>query len=97
MSLSRVVLLLFLTAQGYDALFTYTAVHAYGVSAEGNSLIATWMGLVGPMTALVGAKTLASACGVLLYLRGMHRTLSLLTLFYGVGAIGPWMIVYSQH
>jgi hypothetical protein len=97
MSLSRVMLLLFLTAQGYDALFTYTAVQAYGVAAEGNVLIATWMVLVGPLTALVGAKTLACACGVLLYIRGLHRTLSLLTLFYGVGAIGPWMIVFSRH
>jgi Domain of unknown function (DUF5658) len=97
MALPRVMLLLFLAAQGFDALFTYTAVHAYGLHAEGNILIATWMALVGPVAALLGAKTVASACGVLLYLRGMHRTLSLLTLLYGVGAIGPWMVVFSNH
>ena len=97
MVVSRVMLLLFLTAQGFDGLFTYTAVHAYGLHAEGNVLIATWMGLVGPAAALFGAKTVAGACGVLLYARGMHRTLSLLTILYGVGAIGPWMLVFVRH
>jgi hypothetical protein len=97
MVLSRVVLLLFLTAQGFDGLFTYTAVHAYGVHAEGNFLIATWIALVGPEAALFGAKTVAAACGVLLYVRGMHRTLSLLTVLYVIAAIGPWVIVFSSH
>ena len=57
---SRLMLLLFLTAQGFDGLFTYIAVHAYGVHAEGNVLIATWMALVGPGAALFGAKTVAA-------------------------------------
>ncbi len=61
MVVSRVMLLLFLTAQGFDGLFTYTAVHAYGLHAEGNMLIATWMALVGPAAALFGAKAVAGA------------------------------------
>jgi hypothetical protein len=97
MVLSRVMLLLFLTAQGFDGLFTYTAVHAYGLHAEGNILIATWIGLVGPAAALFGAKAVAAACGLLLYARGMHRTLSLLTVLYLFGAIGPWMMVFVKH
>jgi len=97
MVVSRVMLLLFLTAQGFDGLFTYTAVHAYGLTAEGNFLIATWMALVGPAAALFGAKTVAAACGILLYARGLHRTLSLLTMIYVIGAIGPWMMVYINH
>jgi hypothetical protein len=97
MAISRVTLLLFLAAQGFDGLFTYTAVHAYGMHAEGNVLIATWMALVGPALALFGAKTVACGCGVLLYLRGMHRTLSLLTALYIIGAIAPWMVVFVRH
>ena len=97
MAVSRLMLLLFLTAQGFDGLFTYTAVHAYGLHAEGNILIATWMALVGPAAALFGAKAVACACGMLLYTRGMHRTLTLLTLVYLVGAIGPWMLVFVNH
>jgi hypothetical protein len=97
MVLSRVTLLLFLAAQGFDGLFTYAAVSAYGLHAEGNFVIATWMAIVGPAAALCGAKTVAGACGVFLYLRGMHRTLSLLTIVYGVAAIGPWLMVFLRH
>jgi hypothetical protein len=97
MVLSRVTLLLFLAAQGFDGLFTYAAVSAYGLHAEGNFVIATWMAIVGPAAALCGAKTVAGACGVFLYLRGMHRTLSLLTIVYGVAAIGPWLMVFLRR
>ena len=97
MVLSRVMLVLFLAAQGFDGLFTYAAVRMYGIHAEGNMLVATWITLVGPGAALVGAKTVASACGVLLYIRGMHRTLSLLTILYGLGAIVPWLMVFGRH
>ena len=96
MALSRIGLLLFIAAQCFDGLFTYAAVHAYGPHAEGNILIATWIALVGPAAALFGAKTVASLCGILLYLRGMHRTLSVLTAIYGVGAIGPWLVVFTR-
>jgi hypothetical protein len=97
MVLSRVMLPLFLATQAFDGVFTYTAVNVYGLHAEGNILIATWMALVGPAAALFGAKTVASACGILLYLRGMHRTLFLLTILYAIGAIGPWMMVFVRH
>ena len=97
MVLSRVTLLLFLAAQGFDGLFTYAAVSAYGLHVEGNFVIATWMAIVGPAAALFGAKVVAGACGIFLYLRGMHRTLSLLTLVYGFGAIGPWIMIFLAH
>jgi hypothetical protein len=87
------VLLLFLIAQVCDGLLTYVAVSAFGPAAEGNVLLVTWMGLVGPAPALLGAKVLAAACGVLLYVKGIHRTLALLTLLYAVGAVGPWVLV----
>jgi hypothetical protein len=93
----RLTLLLFLVAQACDGVFTYTAVHAYGLAAEGNVLIATWMGLVGPAPAIFGAKTVAGACGVLLYVRGVHRTLALLTGLYALGAVGPWLMIFGQR
>ena len=90
---ARAILIMFLAAQACDGIFTYAAVSAHGLAVEGNLLLATWMALVGPATALVGAKTLAGACGVLLYLKGVHRTLALLTVLYTLGAVGPWMFV----
>ena len=79
------------------ALFTYAAVRAYGVAAEGNIVLATWMTLVGPFPALFVAKMVAAGGGVLLYARGIHRTLALLTLFYVFGAIGPWIMVFQAR
>jgi hypothetical protein len=73
------------------------AVHAYGIAAEGNALIQTWMYLIGPTQALVGAKVLACLCGALLYLRGVHHVLAGLTLLYMITAVGPWLLIYARH
>jgi hypothetical protein len=89
----HLVLAMFLIAQVFDGLFTYAAVHAYGVVAEGNMLLATWMHLVGPGPAILGAKLLAAGCGVLLYCLGVRRALVGLTMFYAVAAIVPWLVV----
>ena len=87
---------MFLVAQVYDGLFTYVAVRAYGVMAEGNVLLATWIDLVGAGPAILGAKLLAGGCGVLLYCLGVRRALLGLTVFYAVAAIAPWLIVLQQ-
>jgi hypothetical protein len=94
---TRLILALFLVAQAYDGVFTYAAVHAYGLAAEGNVLLGTWMALVGPTPALVGAKLLAASCGVLLYIVGVYRGLAYLTVFYAVAAIGPWLYVLQRY
>jgi hypothetical protein len=97
MRLPRLVLLLFLIAQFWDGIFTWVAVEAHGLTAEGNTILATWMAVVGPTTTLLAAKLGAAAAGVLLYLHGVHAVLAGLTLLYAVGAIGPWLAHYSLH
>jgi hypothetical protein len=92
----RLLLSLFLIAQVFDGLFTYVVVRAFGQVAEANVLLQTWMGLVGPEPAIVGAKLLAGVCGIFLYSLGLHRVLWALTLFYGFVAIGPWLVTL-QH
>jgi hypothetical protein len=94
---SRLVLLLFLVAQLWDGVFTYIAVTAYGLEAEGNVLLSTWMAATGPAPTLLVAKGGAALGGVLLYVRGVHRALAGLTLLYGVAAIGPWMVIFHRH
>ena len=94
---SRLTLWLFLLAQTFDGLFTYAAVRSYGVIAEGNVLVATWITLVGPGAALMGAKSLAGACGVFLYQVGHRGILLALTVVYAIAAIGPWLIVFQHH
>ena len=93
---SRIVIATFLIAQICDGLLTYTAVQLFGASAEGNPIITTWMALVGPEPAIVGAKVLASVCGVILYGLGVHRALLALTVFYGVAAVAPWLAVFHH-
>jgi hypothetical protein len=90
---SRLVLLLFLAAQLFDGIFTYVAVQAHGVSAEGNVVLGTWMGLIGPLPTLIVAKLVAAIGGLLLYYYGVHRILAGLTLVYAAAAIGPWLVI----
>jgi hypothetical protein len=94
--LSRLTLLLFLVTQLCDGIFTYVAVSAVGLAAEGNVLLATWMGFIGPATTLVVAKLGAAAAGVLVYYKGLHGVLAGLTAFYAAAAVGPWMIVFMN-
>lgn len=93
----RLVLLLFLVAQAWDGVFTYTAVSVYGFAAEGNALLATWMAIAGPAPTLLAAKAGAALGGVLLYVQGVHRVLGGLTLFYGAVSIAPWVVIFHTH
>ncbi|MCC7033151.1 MAG: hypothetical protein IT179_10000 [Acidobacteria bacterium] len=95
MQLPRLVLLLFLVAQMWDGIFTWVAVDAHGVAAEGNAILAGWMVLIGPAPTLLAAKLGAAAGGILLYAHGVHRALAGLTVLYAAGAIGPWMAHYG--
>lgn len=94
--LSRVVLALFLILQVCDGVFTYVAVSAVGLRAEGNVLLATWMALIGPAPTLLAAKALAVGAGLLVYHRGLHVVLAALTVFYSAAAVGPWLVVYAN-
>ncbi|MGH9308838.1 MAG: hypothetical protein ACRD1U_05665 [Vicinamibacterales bacterium] len=90
----RLVLLVFLITQICDGLLTYAAVAVLGVVEEGNLLLATAMHVAGAGPALFGAKMIAAACGLLLYARGLYLVLGVLTGFYMLAAITPWLFVF---
>lgn len=92
----RLVLLVFFVAQLFDGLLTYTAVAVLGAGGEGNILLAAAMDAAGAGPALFGAKTVAAAGGLFLYLRGCHGILGALTALYMVGAITPWLYVFHN-
>ncbi len=92
----RFVLLLFLIAQLVDGVLTYTAVAVLGAAAEGNMLLDAAMETAGAGPALFGAKMMAAAGGLLLYVRGCHRTLGALTALYMAAAITPWLYVFHN-
>ena len=93
MAPARLVLWSFLIAQVCDGLFTYAGIYARGTGIEANALLSVMMGVLGPLPALVGAKTLASCCGLFLYVRGLHRPLALLTGLYWLAAVAPWLVL----
>jgi Domain of unknown function (DUF5658) len=93
---SRIIIAAFLIAQVCDGVLTYAAIQLFGASAEGNPIITTWMTLVGPEPAIVGAKVLASVCGVILYVLGVHRILLALTFLYGAAAVVPWLAIFHR-
>jgi hypothetical protein len=92
----RLILLVFLLLQVFDGVLTYVAVAMLGVVSEGNLLLATAMHFAGAGPALFGAKALAAGCGILLYFRGFHGILGILTGLYLVGAITPWLMVFHN-
>jgi hypothetical protein len=92
----RLILAVFLIAQLFDGVLTYVAVAMLGVVDEGNVLLATAMQFAGAGPALVGAKTLASVCGILLYTRGLFFVLGALTCLYLLAAITPWLFIFHN-
>ncbi len=88
---ARLTLAVFIVFQFADGLITYTAVDLFGLHAEANPLVATWMALAGAGPALFGAKLVACGCCLVLYRFGTHRVLAALTVIYLVGAVGPWL------
>lgn len=89
----NVVLVLFLLAQCLDGVLTYVGVLTFGIGVEANPLIATLMGYLGAAAALVTAKTIAAGLGIALHVRGVHAAVALLTAFYFVVAILPWVAI----
>jgi hypothetical protein len=89
----NVALVLFLLAQCLDGVLTYVGVVTFGTGIEANPVIATLMGYLGAATALLTAKTIAAGLGIALHLRGVHGAVALLTAFYFVVAIVPWVAI----
>ena len=84
-------LLLFLLAQASDGVLTYVGVSTYGMSIEGNPLIAWLMHTMGEGLALTTAKVAAAFFGIALHLSAVHKAVAVLAAFYVAVAVVPWM------
>ena len=91
----RLWLFVFIALQAADGMLTYAAVDRFGVAAEGNPLLATWIVLTGPEVAVAGAKLLACACGAVLYAAGGYQALAGLSALYLFVAVVPWLSVFA--
>jgi hypothetical protein len=84
---------LFVAVQIADAVLTVTGVARFGMAMEGNPVLLRSMMLLGPITALFGAKFIAVLCGGVLYWCERHLVLMVLTIVYVFGAIVPWSLI----
>jgi hypothetical protein len=91
----RVLLAIFIVLQAADGLLTYAAVERFGLVAEGNPILATWMMLTGSEAALLGAKALACFCGAVLYVAGVYHVLAGLSALYLFAAVVPWLRILA--
>ena len=87
------MLVLFLLAQCLDGVFTYVGVMTFGLGIEANPLITALMVYFGEGVALLGAKCVASALGIMLHLRQVHGAVAALAAFYVAVAIVPWTAI----
>ena len=88
-------LVIFLLAQCFDGVFTYVGVtaHGYGLAIEANPVLAALMAQFGHGPALTGAKIMAAGLGICLHIRRVHDAVAVLTAFYLIVAIVPWMAI----
>jgi uncharacterized membrane protein len=86
-------LLLFLLAQAGDGVLTYVGVTVYGSQMEGNPLIRWLMSAVGEGPALTAAKLTACGFGIALHVLAVHKTVAVLTTFYFLAAVLPWVTI----
>jgi hypothetical protein len=86
-------LVVFLLAQASDGVLTYIGVSTYGLSIEGNPVIAWLMAQMGEGPGLATAKVTAGFFGMALHLSAVHRAVALLAAFYIVVAIVPWLAI----
>ena len=91
------VLAIFLIAQVLDGLLTYAGIRRLGIEVEVNQLLVFYIETFGVGLALVGAKGVACACGLILYVSHYLRPLAVATGAYLGIAVVPWLIALSLN
>ena len=86
-------LLMFLVAQACDGVLTYVGVTVYGSQIEGNPLIGWLMTTLGHGPGLAAAKLAAGAFGIALHISAVHKAVAMLTAFYLLVAVIPWITI----
>ena len=95
MRIARTILAVFIVLQLADGLITFSAVQIFGPAAEGNPLLAAWIGSAGAVTPLVMAKGASCMFALFLYGAGRFKTLGALTAITLFCAVGPWLNVLT--
>src|SRR5262245_3253497 len=94
-NVGRALLLAFIATQVADGWLTYLGLVNFGLHIEANPVVAWYVATCGPGVGMLATKGFAVACALPLYKRALHSILALLTAFYVVTAILPWLHVLS--
>jgi hypothetical protein len=84
------VIVVFVTAQILDGMFTYLGIKFFGPTIEANPLLFWMIHTVGEIPALAAAKGLALGLGAFLHLASVHRVVAVLAGLYIAAAVIPW-------
>lgn len=93
----NIAVISFVIVQYLDGLLTYAGMHTWGLHMEANPLVSSAMDFAGIGPGLAFTKLLAIGLGMMLHLRGVHRTVAVLTAFYTSVAIVPWTMLFLNH
>jgi hypothetical protein len=91
-----IVLAVFVLTQVLDGALTYWGVSQFGLGVESNTYLASLMQSIGTGPALLAAKALAVACGVVLFSTTSFRVLAVATGWCLGFAVVPWLVLYSS-
>jgi hypothetical protein len=91
------VLVIFFIAQALDGVLTYAGIRQMGIDVEVNHLIVYYIETFGVAAALIGAKGMACACGLILYTAHYHRSLAVAAGAYLGIAVVPWVLALSLY
>jgi hypothetical protein len=87
------VWLAFALTQAADGVLSYVGIATFGSHVEANPLLAWCFTAAGIAGTIAFAKLFAVACGAVLHLRAMHRSVAALTALYVAAAVAPWIVV----
>ena len=90
-----IVLALFILPQVLDGALTYWGVTQFGIGIESNTYLASLMQAIGTAPALIAAKALAVACGIVLFSTTSFRVLAVATGWCLGFAVVPWLVLVS--
>ena len=92
-----VVIIAFLVSQALDGVLTYIGLRQFGPAIEANPLLSLVLPVLGQAVTVASAKLLAAGFGIVLHMRGVHRTVAALAALYFAAAVVPWATLLLWH
>lgn len=90
----KLAIVMFVLVQCLDGISTYITVITWEIVLETNPVIFLLMSKVGVGIGLMVAKLAGIIFGIILYWRGVHNIVAMLTVFYFIVVVLPWLYLF---